>query len=178
MISALSLAAKAVAEGPASLAPPSFDGHGWLVVANLTVMSAATLIALMVLIYIAQMAVRERGSFPERTPLRVWRFIGSMVATGVMLRCGVEAANIWGWDPLRPAETARFLFAKRLIDPIAVCCGMAGLATFALSQPGMTEQLEKKPLPINMWQSPRILRNIVALSLCSLIAAVAVVSTR
>jgi len=177
-MAANSYAAKAVAQGPATVAPPSFDGHGWLVVANLTVMSAATLIALMVLLYIGEMAWRERGSFPARTPLRIWRFVGSMFALGIMLRCGVEAANIWGWDPLRPEETARFLFAKRLIDPIAVGCGVTGLATFVLSLTGISEQLKKEPLPVNMWQSRRALRNMGALLLCSLIAAIGVVTTR
>lgn len=173
-----SYAARAVSQGPATVAPPSFDGHGWLVVLNMAAMSAATLIALMVLIYIGQMALRDRYSFPRDTPLRVWRFIGAMFAAGIMLRCGIEAANIWGWDPLRPGETARFLFAKRLVDPIAVAFGTTGLATFVLSLPGMIEQLGKEPLPISMWQSKRILRNMIALSACALVAAIGVVGTR
>ena len=31
----MSFAAQAVAHGPATLAPPGFDGHGWLVVGNM-----------------------------------------------------------------------------------------------------------------------------------------------
>ena len=173
-----SLAAQAVANGPMTVAPPSFQGHGWLVVANLTTMTAATLIAAMVVTFLLRdgwiYRMRERGL----TPARLWRLIGLLFATGIMLRCGVEAANIWGWDPHRPGETAGYLLAKRLVDPVAVCCGVAGLSLFIVSLPGMLVQLRKEPLPLAMWQSLPIMRNMVALALLSLIAAIGVVSTR
>lgn len=34
-----SLAAQAVASGPGTVAPPSFDGHGWLVALNMGAMT-------------------------------------------------------------------------------------------------------------------------------------------
>ena len=55
-----SLAAQAVINGPQTVAPPSFDGHGWLVVANLTVFTAGFyLLAALVIWLLARQG--ERG---------------------------------------------------------------------------------------------------------------------
>ncbi|WP_174297329.1 hypothetical protein [Sphingomonas bacterium] len=172
-----SYAAQSVRQGPHTLAPPSFDGHGWLVALNMGVMAWATTIAAMVLAYLIHEERRDDVG-PLRSPARIWRTIGMIYATGVMLRCGVEAASIWGWDPSDPTGTARLLIAKRLVDPIAVACGVTGLGLYVLSGPGLAEQLRKEPLPIRMWQSREIAHRIGWLGLLSMIAAVGVVSTR
>lgn len=41
MSNPVSFAAEAIAHGPRTLAPPSFDGHGWLVVINMMLTTTA-----------------------------------------------------------------------------------------------------------------------------------------
>jgi len=178
MTSNTSFATQAVASGPMTSAPPSFDGHGWLVIANLVTMTSATLIGVMAITYLVQDGWRHRQDGRGLSPARIWRYTGLLFATGITLRCGVEAASLWAWDPRLPAITARFLVAKRLVDPVAISFGLSGLALFVLSLPGMLEQLRKEPLPLTVWQARPILHRIGWLVLLSAVAAIGVVSTR
>jgi hypothetical protein len=173
-----SLAAQAVAAGPMTVAPPSFDGHGWLVVLNLAAMTAATIIALMVLAVVIAEAVRGRKRDVGWAPARLWRITLALFAVGITLRCGVEALTLWGWDPRTPAATARFLVAKRIVDPMAVACGVSGLALGVLTLPGILEQLRRAPLPERIWQAWPMIRRMSGVAVLCLIAAAGVVSTR
>lgn len=183
-----SFATQAVANGPMTSAPPSFQGHGWLMVINLAVMTVGTLMALASLLYLVQMAWRDRRTLPRSlaaarsgawvTPTRTWRMIGELFSFGIMLRCGVEALNLWGWDPLRPAETAGFLFAKRLVDPVAMTSGLTGLALLIATAPGILEQLRRVPFPERIWQTDEFLGRMVKLTVATFVAAALVVSWR
>lgn len=172
-----SLAAQAVADA-GTLAPPSFDGHGWLVVINLATMSAATLIAAMVVGLLLSQAWSARRADRGWAPARLWRIAGLCFSIGMVLRCGAGALELWGWNPHDPVTTGRFLLWKRAIDPVAVAFGLTGLSVFTLSAPGIVWQLRREPFPVDLWQSWPIVRRMLAVVTLSLIAAIGVVSTR
>lgn len=169
-----SLAAQAVADA-GTLAPPSFDGHGWLVVINLATMTAGTLIAAMTFVLI--LANRRTGD-PRWSPAWCWNTAALCFATGMALRCGAGAMELWAWNPHDPVTTGKFLLVKRMIDPIAAASGLTGLALTALSMPGVIEQLRRIPLPERVWQEWPVVRRMLILAAISLVAAICVVSTR
>lgn len=173
-----SLAAQAVASGPGTVAPPSFDGHGWLVALNMGAMTAATAIGGMVIGLLIADALKNRSRDRGWTPARLWRITLLLFAAGITLRCGAEAVTLWGWNPREPDATARFLLVKRLIDPIAVSCGLTGIALAVLTFPGIFEQLRKEPLPVKVWQAWPVVRRMLVVGALSLVAAIGVVSTR
>lgn len=171
-----SLAAQAVAHGPATVAPPSFNGHGWLVALNLAAMTAATLIALWM---IFELAGRLRRTNAADGPLVRWlRVMMLLFSAGICLRCGAEALSLWGWDPTDPADTGWYLTAKRFIDPIAVACGVTGLGLFVLVEASVTQQLRKKPWPERLRTRLPMLWRPLCILVSSMVAAVAVVSLR
>ena len=175
-----SLAAQAVARGPATPAPPSFEGHGWLVVINLAGMTTCFLIAVMVLLLLFNDSWRyrrmERGA--GLTPGRTWRRIGMLYAAGVAIRSGTAAWVLWRWDPRNPVGTGAALLAQRLFDPVALVCAIIGLGLFVLTLPGMLSQLRRAPPPARLWQERHIVWRIAGCAALSFIAAVGVVSTR
>lgn len=173
-----SLAAQAVAGGPATVAPPSFDGHGWLVVINLACMTFATVVALMFAIDAIRAARRNRGRDLPSHPVSIWRRAGFCFAMGIFITRGFGALVLWNWDPLKPAATGWYLTLQRFADLPAMAFGLAGLAFFYLSAPGMTAQLRRRPFPIDMWASLPMLKRPAWIALLSLIAALGVVSTR
>lgn len=175
-----SLAAQAVANGPMSAAPPSFDGHGWLVVTNIAGMTTCTLIAVMVILLLWSDSWRYRQKERESgmTAARVWRRIGLLYATGVALRSGTAAWVLWRWDPRDPAGTGSALLLQRLLDPAALGCAVIGLGLFVISLPGMLEKLRRSPPPVKMWQPRPMMWRIAGCATLSFIAAVGVVSTR
>ena len=174
----LGLAAEAVASGPATVAPPSFDGQGWLVVINLAIMTAACPLATMMVVDLARRAWARRREDRSAHPVTIWRLTILCFAAGIALRSGAEAATLWGWDPLDPAGTGAFLFAKRLIDPVAMLFGLTGLTLSYLSARGIVEQLRKRPFPIDFWASLPMLRQPAAIVVLCGVAAVGVVVTR
>ncbi|MBB4154195.1 hypothetical protein GGQ80_002105 [Sphingomonas jinjuensis] len=173
-----SFAVQAVANGPMTVAPPSFDGHGWLVAINLAWMTTAAILALMLVGKLVKDMIRhkERDGWPA--PAFIFRLIGVVGATGIAMRCGVEAMSLWGWDPLEPVTTAWFLIAKRLTDPLAISFGLVFLTLYTLSEPAMIEQLRKEPFPLRMWPRLRLLKRPAAIAFLALVASVGVVSTR
>lgn len=173
-----SFAAQAVARGPQTIAQPSFNGMGWLVVTNLAFMTIATLIGAMVVIKLVGDWVRHHRQDVWPSPASIYRLLGIVFATGITIRCGVEALTLWGWDPTDPVMTGTYNTVKRLFDPFAVVCGLSGLALFICSEPGMTEQLRKDPYPINMWLAWPMVRRMMMLAVLTFVAAAGVVSTR
>lgn len=175
-----SLAAQAVANGPMSAAPPSFDGHGWLVVINLAGMSCVTLIAIMVLglLWTDSWRFRKKEKVTGMTAARVWRRIGLFYAGGVAIRSGAAAAVLWKWDPRDPAGTGWVLLIQRVLDPAALTCAVIGLGLFVISLPGMLEKLRREPPPVKMWQPRPMMWRIAGCATLSLTAAIGVVSTR
>lgn len=173
-----SFAAQAVADGPQTIAPPSFNGMGWLVVTNLAVMTIATLIGVMVIVKLVGDWWKHRRQDVRFSPAAIYRFLGIMFAAGITLRCGAEAVNLWGWNPHDPLATGMYLTAKRLIDPIAVSCGITALMVYILSEPGMIEQQRKEPFPVDMWLAWPMVQRMLWLGLSTFVAAVGVVSTR
>jgi hypothetical protein len=174
----ISLAAQAVAMGPATIAPPSFDGNGWLVVINLAMMTAGFVLSAMMVVDLLRHLWRNRRRDLWRHPVTIWRMTILCFAIGLTLRAGGEAAVLWAWDPVRPMRTAGYLVAKRMLDPIALSFGMAGLALAWLAARGMVEHLRKQPFPIDMWASVPMLRGPAAIVTLSAIAAIGVVVTR
>lgn len=173
-----SFATQAVAEGPQTLAPPSFNGMGWLVVINLAVMTIATLIGIMVIVKLVGDWVKHRRQDVWLSPASIYRGLGILFATGITVRCGAEAVNLWGWNPHDPVSTGIYLTAKRMFDPIAVTCGITGLMVYILSEPGMIEQQRKIPFPVNMWLAWPMVKRMLWLGLLTFGAAIGVVSTR
>jgi hypothetical protein len=173
-----SFAAQAVANGPRTIAQPSFEGMGWLVVINLAVMTIATLVGVMVVMKLAGDGWKHRRQDVWLSPAWIYRTLGILFACGITIRCGVEALTLWGYDPRDPVMTGAFATVKRLFDPFAVACGVSGLMLYICSEPGMIEQQRKEPFPIDMWLAwPMVLR-MLWLAFFTFIAAIGVVSTR
>ncbi|KQU53221.1 hypothetical protein ASG67_10460 [Sphingomonas sp. Leaf339] len=173
-----SYAAQSVANGPMTLAPPSFNGMGWLVVVNLAVMTIATMVGVMVIVKLAGDWLKHRRLDTWLSPASIYRLLGILFACGITLRCGAEAVSLWGWNPQDPIATGVYLTAKRLTDPIAVTFGVGGLMMFILSEPGMIEQQRKEPWPVNMWLALPMVKQMLWLGGITFIAAIGVVSTR
>lgn len=173
-----SLAAQAVASGPGTVAPPSFDGHGWLVALNMGAMTFAFVAGLMVIGMLIADGRKRRRQDRGWAPARLFRLTGLLFASGITFRCGAEAVSLWGWNPLEPTTTATFLLAKRIVDPFAAAFGVSGLALYVMSMPGMFTQLRKEPLPLRMWQAWPFIQRMLAVGCLCFVAAVGVVSTR
>lgn len=173
-----SFAARMVADGPATLAPPSFEGMGWLVALNMGIMTIAFLGGAMVVAKLVGDWVKHRHQDTGRSPAAIYRLIGILFAAGITVRCGAEALALWGWDTRDPAATASYLTLKRFLDPAAVGFGLSGLLIYVCSEPGMIEQQRKKPWPINMWLAWPMVKRMLWLGGITFIAAIGVVSTR
>ena len=171
-----SFAAQSVAQGPMTLAPPSFNGHGWLVALNLAEMTAATLIGLWMLIEVGGRLWRSRGR--DGPLVAIQRVIILLFSAAITLRCGAEAVSLWGWDPSDPIGTGWYIAAKRFVDPVAVLCGLAALALFVLSEGTTTAQLRRKPFPARLLARLPMLRRPLWIAALSFVAAIGVVSTR
>lgn len=174
-----SLAAQAVAVSPTASAPAAFNGQEWLIAANLWAMTMGFLLAAIVIgTLVSDGYAHRHRDVPGLSPARLWRVMGLLFSTGIMLRCGAEALTLWGWDLSQPAKTGSFLFIKRLIDPVAVACGVSGLVVFVMSLPGILHQLRREPIPLDIWQTWPIVRRMLCLALLAGIAAVGVTVTR
>ena len=173
-----SLAAQAVAKGPMTAAPPSFDGHGWLVVLNLAASTFACVVAIMFAVDAVRAIRRNWGSDRRNHPVSIWRYAGLCFALGIAITRGASATVLWNWDPLNPAGTGWFLTLQRFLDPLAMAFGITGLGILYLTARGMVPQLRRRPLPIQLWASLPMLKRPAGIALLSLIAALGVVSTR
>lgn len=174
----ISLAAKAVAMGPGTPAPPSFDGHGWLVAINLAVFTAGAIIGAMGTWEQVKRIWRNRDRDFRGHPATIWRIIGLLIFGAMTLRCGVAAAVLWRWNPADPAGTGWILTLQRFVDPVALSMGISAMLLFTLSSPGVVEQLRRRPLPVKVWVSLPMLKRPLLIALLSLLCAIGVVSTR
>ncbi len=173
-----SFAAQAVANGPQTIAQPSFNGMGWLVVINLACMTIATMVGVMVLAKLIGDWIKHRRQDTWLSPASIYRTLGILFAAGITLRCGVEALTLWGWNPHDPIQTGAYNTVKRLFDPFAVALGISGLLLYICSEPGMIEQQRVKPFPVDMWLAWPMVRRMLWLGFLTFLAAVGVVSTR
>lgn len=173
-----SLAAQAVAMGPATTWQPSFDGHGWLVMVNLAFFTGVTIIGAMLAWEQVKHLWRNRARDFRDHPVTIWRLTGLSLFLGLTLRCGVAAAALWKWDPADPAGTGWVLTLQRFIDPVALCFGLTTMLLFTLSARGMADQLRREPLAVDMWLSLPMLRRPLTILALSTAAAVGVVATR
>lgn len=173
-----SLSAQAVATGPMTAAPPSFDGHGWLVVVNLAFFTAVAIIGAMFACEQVRHLWRNRHRDTVKHPVTIWRLMGLLLFTAAALRCGAAAAMLWKWNPQDPGGTGWVLTMQRFVDPIALTFGVAAMAIFVLSARGVVDQLRREPPAKAMWLSVPQLRRPAYIALLSLIAAIGVVSTR
>ncbi|MCU6454359.1 hypothetical protein LPN01_09730 [Sphingomonas sp. A2-49] len=173
-----SFAAQAVAHGPQTIAQPSFNGMGWLVVINLACMTIATMVGVMVLVKLIGDWLKHRREDTWLSPAGIYRTLGILFAAGITIRCGAEALTLWGWDPRDPVATGTYNTVKRLFDPFAVACGLSGLLLYICSEPGMVEQQRKVPFPVDMWLAWPMVKRMLQLGLLTFVAAIGVVSTR
>lgn len=173
-----SLGAIAIVNGPGTLAPPSFDGMGWLVVLNLAAMTAAFFFASALAANMARELWVHRQYDQWRHPVSLWRWAGFLIGFAGTFRFGAEALVLWGWNPMAPDATAFYTTLKRFLDPVAALAVVAFMALFKLSERGMVAQLRRRPLPIDMWASLPMLRRPTIIAALSLVAAVGVVTLR
>lgn len=173
-----SYAAQAVANGPMTAAPPSFDGHGWLVAINLGLFTAAAIIGAMLAWDQVKHIWRNRKRDLRGHPVTIWRLTGLCWFSAIALRSGIAAATLWRWSPTDPVGTAAALTMQRFVDPVALSLAMAGMVLFTLSSRGVVEQLRRQPLPIRMWLSMPMLRRPLYILFLSLAAAIGVVTLR
>ncbi|KQN92223.1 hypothetical protein ASE90_01685 [Sphingomonas sp. Leaf67] len=149
-----------------------------MVVINLAVMTAALVLATMMAVDLIGHIWRRRNLDKLRHPVTVWRGMVLCFATGIALRSGAAALVLWGWNPLRPADTGALLMLQRLIDPVAVTFGLSGLALAYMAAPGMVMQLRRRPHPVDFWTALPLLKRPAWIVLLSLLAALGVVATR
>lgn len=173
-----SLAAQSIIDGPGTLAPPSFEGLGWLVVINLSAMTASFLFASALMMNMAIELWIHRKYDRLLNPVSLWRCCGLLIGFAGTLRFGAEAMVLWGWDPDTPNTSGLFTTIKRFVDPIAALSVVGCMAIFKLSERGMVAQLRKRPFPIDMWASLPMLRRPAIIAALSLFAAAGVVSLR
>lgn len=177
-MSNVSIAAESVANGPRSAAPPSFDGHGWLVVVNLAFMTTSFVVYTMIAVNMAASIWRNRDQDSWHHPVTIWRAIGMLFGIAGFFRFGLGAAVLWGWNPDTPRDTALLLTLQRVFDPLAALLCVVAIGLFKVSERGMVEQLRRRPFPLDMWASLPMLKGPAMIALLSLIAAIGVVSTR
>lgn len=171
-----SLAAQAVAQGPMSAAPPSFDGHGWLVVINLAIMTAAALICAQA---VGRMALDLWRDGRRRGPLvLLLRWMMLIAFAGMTIRTGVEALSLWGWNPHEPVQTGIYLFVKRALDPFGGGFYLIAACMFVMTQDALVTALQRPPFPVRLIAAVPKLRRPAILAGMSLIAATLVVSLR
>ena len=171
-----SLAAQAVANGPMTAAPPSFDGHGWLVVINLAVFTAAALVCAMAA---GKMVLDLHRDGRSRGPLVVLlRGLMLLIFGGMTIRTGVEALALWGWDPHNPTATGVYLFVKRLLDPLGGAAYLLAACVFRSTDAALVSALERPPFPLRLIAAMPELRRPAILAGLSLVAATLVVSLR
>lgn len=175
---ATSLAAKSIQTGPPSLIPRSFNDDASLFLFNLFGMTAMTFLAVMMAGKQLRRIWLQRFRDHPKDPVTIYRTILFFAGTGLFLRCGAEAMNLWGWNPDDPVTTARVLMAKRWIDPIALACGIIWMTLAILGEPGVEHQLRKAPLPVDMWSRWPALMRAVAVVVLSFAAALAAVCLR
>ncbi|MFC4255376.1 hypothetical protein GRI97_08055 [Altererythrobacter xixiisoli] len=174
----MSFAQRSIVQGPLTVAPPSFDGHGWLVAINMAWMTAGFLLFTMLAIYLARKMWQRRHCERLIDPIGVWRAIGLLLGAAGSMRFGAEALVIWGWNPMDPQTSALIITVKRFVDPLAATLGMAAIGLYFLAERGMSEQLRKRPHPIHFWRSKDRLRQPALLVISTIIAAICVVSLR
>lgn len=173
-----SYAARAVAEGPMTIAPPSFDGHGWLVVINLAWFTAGFVLFTMLAFSTARDLWKCRALDRLNHPVTILRIAMVMLGVAGSMRFGAEAATLWGWNPLDPTTTGTLLVIKRMIDPVAATIGLGGIALLYLSKGSMQEQLRKRPFPVRLWASLPMLKRPALIVALALVASAGVVMTR
>jgi hypothetical protein len=178
MSAADSMIAHAVATGPASIAPLSFNGDPSLFMFNLFLMTATFFLGLMMAGKQANRIWSQRSYDHPLDPVSVWRFIVLIAASGVTLRCGAEALYLWSWNPNEPSQVARAAMAKRWLDPISIACIFAWMAAAILGEPGLEHQLRKAPLPVDMWSRWPALVRALGVVIVSFVAAFAAVVLR
>lgn len=173
-----SFAAQAVAGGPMTVAPPSFDGHGWLVVINLAWFTAGFVLFTMLAFSASRDLWRCRHLDRFNHPVTVLRFAMLLLGVAGLLRFGAEGATLWGWNPRDPVTTGYLLLVKRLIDPVAATIGLGAIALLYLSKHSMEEQLRKRPFPVRLWASLPMLKRPAAIVALAMVASAGVVMTR
>lgn len=173
-----SLVAQTVANGPPTMAPPSFNDGASLFLFNLFLMTAAMFLgAMMVGRQLSRIWAQRRFDHPL-DPVSLYRTITVLAGIGLTLRCGAEAMYLWGWSPADPVTVARVAMAKRWIDPVAVAAGMTWMGIVMLGEPGIEYQLRKAPLPVDMWSRWPTLARAAGIIVLSFIAAAAAVILR
>jgi hypothetical protein len=177
-MSTASFAAKAIVNGPHTVAPPSFDGQGWLVVINLAWFTAGFVLFAMLAVSASRDLWRCRRLDMIDHPVTVLRIATLLLGVAGTIRFGAEAATLWGWNPRDPSATALLLVAKRMLDPIAATFGLAAIALLYLSKGSMEEQLRRRPFPVRLWASLPMLKRPAAVVALSLVAAAGMVLTR
>lgn len=158
--------------------PASFNGDGQLFVLNLFLMTAFTCLGLLMAGAMVRAIWRHHGEELPRHPVTIWRLSWLFASTALFLHCGVEAMNLWAWNPSDPMTAANVLMAKRWIDPIALILAGAWLTLITLSNAAMEQQLTRLPLPVDMWARMPALWRPAAVILLSLTAAIGVALTR
>lgn len=172
--SAQTLAAQSVAQGPQTAAQPSFNGHGWLVVVNLALMTACALTAAMAVGKLVRELLLER-----RGPLvKLLRILMLVTFGGMMLRTGAEAVTLWGWDPFEPEKTGWYMTLKRFIDPFGAGAYYISICMFIMTEDALTASLDRKPFPARLTSALPKLRRPAALAVLTIVAAIGVVSLR
>lgn len=173
-----SIAVEAIRALPATAAPPSFDGNGWLFAVNLTIFTAGFYLFAMLAGWLILERRRYAGQDRPYDPISIWRKIGTCIAVGFCLRCAAEAYNLWAWDPRSPENIAAAQQVKRFLDVPAFCIGGYGLALFFLSGRSMAIQLRKAPMEVIVRPTLPMLKKPLLIVVLTFLASIAITALR
>lgn len=177
-MSAVHSTAAAMVRSAHSSMPTSFNNDGQLFGFNLFLMTAFMCLGLLMAARLFRALWRDRLVDGSRDPVTIWRMAWCCAAMAAFLRCGIEAMNLWAWNPADPVTTARVIMAKRWVDPVALIFAAGWMVLVMLSSTSMEQQLRKRPFPVEMWARLPELRRPAAIVVLSFVAAVGVAITR
>ncbi|WP_076071708.1 hypothetical protein [Sphingomonas montana] len=168
-------AAAMVASSPL---PLSFAGDETLFAASLGGMTALMCLGIMLagvnVLTIARTWRIDRWNHP----VSIWRYAFALAGLATALRCGSEAMLLWSWSPQDAVTSARVIMAKRWVDLAAISCGVGWMTLFVLSRRQIEIHLQRRPLPLEVWEMIPALRRPALVVIWSFIMAIGVVWAR
>lgn len=109
----------------------------------------------------------------RRHPLTIHRARIALSALGVLLFIGPDAIQFTAWPDVAPATRYAMGIVNRYLDSVAIVPFTLGWALGIYAGPTISYQLDREPIPVNLWPSWHDLRRplwIATLLACASVA--------